>query len=123
MAKLANPHPGDVLWEDYLIPLGKTADWLANGLQMPLPEVVEILSGKRPITAPTALRLHRFFGASAEFWMHYQAAYDLEEARGCMADKLKQIDRCRMPHLSYDEDGEIIPLAGDGSPLPAGSPR
>src|SRR5947209_8188128 len=96
-----NPHPGEVLREDYLVPLDKTAEWLAEGLRMPLSEVNEILDAKRPITPETALRLNRLFGASAEFWLHYQAAYDLEEEQYRLADELAAIQRFRMPHLAY----------------------
>jgi antitoxin HigA-1 len=108
-----NPHPGEVLREDYLMPLHKTAEWLAEWLRMSLSEVNEILDAKRPITAATALRLNRLFGASAEFWLHYQAAYDLAEERFRLADELDAIQRYRMPHLAYDENGEIL---GPASP-------
>src|SRR5260221_14055428 len=103
--RVPNPHPGEVLREDYLVPLGKTAEWLTEELRMPLSEVNEILDAKRPITAATALRLNRLFGTSAEFWLHYQAAYDLEEERYCLAEELDAIQRYRMPHLAYDENG------------------
>ena len=109
--RVPNPHPGEVLREDYLVPLDKTAEWLSERLRMPLSEVNEVLNGERPITAETALRLHRLFGASAEFWLHYQAAYDLEEERYRLAQELDKIDRYRMPHLAYDENGEIIGAA------------
>lgn len=81
MPKLTNPHPGDVLREDYLAPLGMSAARLAAGLRMCEVDVTEILAGARPITAVTALRLERFFGANARFWLNLQTSYDLEEAR------------------------------------------
>jgi antitoxin HigA-1 len=96
---LPNPHPGDVLREDYLKPLGMTAYRLAQGLRMPQTAVGEILAGKRGITPATALKLSRFFGSSAEFWLGLQAAYDLEEERRRLEGQLQQIE-------PYDLDEE-----------------
>lgn len=109
-------HPGDTLREDFLAPLGKDAEWLAKGLRMPLAEVQEILDGKRPITAEAGLRFHRFLGCSVDFWMGLQASYDIEQARLRLGDELEQIERYRMPHLLYDERGEIL------GPIEAGEP-
>jgi addiction module HigA family antidote len=81
VGRLPNIHPGDVLREDYLVPLAMSAQRLATGLGMRETVVGEILQGKRPISPATALRLERFFGASADFWLNLQAAYDLEEER------------------------------------------
>src|SRR6476620_2930067 len=75
-------HPGEVIREEFLVPLGKTAYWLAKGLGISQTAVGEILQGKRAITPATALRLERFLGCSAEFWLGLQASFDLEEERG-----------------------------------------
>jgi addiction module HigA family antidote len=81
MERLPNIHPGEILREDYLVPLEMSAYRLAKGLGMSQTAVGEILRGKRAITPATALRLERFFGSSAEFWLNLQVAYDLEEER------------------------------------------
>src|SRR5437588_10724653 len=69
MERLPNVHPGEILREDYLIPLGMSSYRLAKGLGMTQTAVGEILQGKRAITPATALRLARFFGSTAEFWL------------------------------------------------------
>jgi antitoxin HigA-1 len=94
MKLLPNPHPGDILREDYLKPLAMTAYRLSRGLRMPQTAVGEILAGKRSITPATALKLSRFFGSSAEFWLGLQAAYDLEEERRRLEGQLAQIEPC-----------------------------
>src|SRR4051794_10643610 len=92
MERLPNVHPGEVLREDYLVPLAKTAYWLAKGLRMSQTAVGEILAGKRGITPVTALRLSRFLGSSAEFWLNLQAAYDLEEERLRSGELLRDVE-------------------------------
>lgn len=94
MELLPNPHPGDVLREDYLQPLRMTPYRLARGLRIPQTAVGEILTGKRGITPATALKLARFFGSSAEFLLGLQAAYDLEEERRHLEGQLAQIEPC-----------------------------
>lgn len=71
-------HPGRVLELEFLEPLGMTAYKLAKGIGVDAPRVYEIVHGKRAITADTALRLARYFGTSAEFWLNLQGHYDLE---------------------------------------------
>jgi addiction module HigA family antidote len=71
-------HPGEVLLEDFLVPLGLTQYALARGLSVPPRRINEIVHGKRAITADTALRLGRFFGTSERFWLNLQTIYDLE---------------------------------------------
>jgi antitoxin HigA-1 len=92
MEQLASVHPGDVLREDFLVPLGITAYRLAQRLHMPQTAVGEILAGKRAITPATALKLERLLGSSAEFWLNLQAAYDLEEERRRAGEKLALIE-------------------------------
>jgi addiction module HigA family antidote len=79
--KMAPVHPGEVLLEDFMKPLGITQYRLAKAMQVYPRKINEIVQGKRSITADTALRLARFFGTSAEVWMNMQALYDLEVAK------------------------------------------
>lgn len=74
-------HPGEVLREDYLKPLGMSQYALAKALGVPQIRLSEIVNGKRAITPDTALRLARYFRTSAEFWIGMQATYDLERTR------------------------------------------
>ncbi|MCW5714266.1 MAG: HigA family addiction module antidote protein [Bauldia sp.] len=74
-------HPGEILAEEFLSPLGMSANALALSLRVPATRIGAILKGRRGVTADTALRLGRFFGTTPEFWMNLQAAYDLSRAR------------------------------------------
>jgi addiction module HigA family antidote len=73
-------HPGEILREDLMSPLGLSSNRLARDLRVPVTRVSEIVHGRRSITADTALRLARYFGSSPQFWLNLQAAYDLEVA-------------------------------------------
>ena len=73
-------HPGEVLREEYLVPLKMTAHALAMALHLPAPRINDVVREKRAITPDTALRLARFFNSTAEFWMNLQSAYDLRKA-------------------------------------------
>ena len=84
--KLAPVHPGEVLLEEFLRPMGLSQHRLAMDIRVPARRINEIVLGKRRITADTALRLAKYFGTSAQFWMGLQADYDLDVA----ADRLKQ---------------------------------
>ena len=79
--RLPNIHPGEVLAEEFLSPLGLSQNALARSLCVPPRRINEIVLGKRAITADTALRPARYFGMTPEFWMALQAVYDLEEAQ------------------------------------------
>ena len=81
-------HPGEVLRLDFLEPMGVSQYRLAKGMGVPPRRVNEIVLGKRAITADTALRLGRFFGMEAEFWMNLQALFDLESARDQLGTRL-----------------------------------
>nr|CAX84000.1 Plasmid maintenance system antidote protein, XRE family [uncultured bacterium] len=81
MADFPPSHPGEVLREDFLRPMGLSQYALAKALGVPQIRVSEIVNGKRAVTPDTALRLARYFGTSAEFWTGMQATYDLEIAR------------------------------------------
>src|ERR1700684_168632 len=74
-------HPGEVLGEEFLNPLGMSANALATALRVPATRIGAIVKGERAVTADTALRLARFFGTSPEFWMNLQATHDLTKAR------------------------------------------
>ena len=77
--KLRNTHPGEVLSEEFLVPLGISRYRLAKDIDVPQTRIGEIIKGRRSISANTALRLARYFGTSAKFWLGLQADYDLEE--------------------------------------------
>lgn len=79
MKKLKNIHPGEVLMEEFLLPLGISAYRLSKDIRIPQTRISEILKGNRRITADTALRLSRYFGNSAKFWLGLQDDYDIEE--------------------------------------------
>lgn len=79
MKKVKNIHPGEVLLKDFLLPLGITAYRLSKEISIPQTRISEISKGKRRITADTALRLSKFFGNSAKFWLGLQDDFDIEE--------------------------------------------
>ncbi len=74
-------HPGEVLSEEFLKPLGMSVNALAIALRVPATRIGAIVKGERSVTADTALRLARFYGTSPEFWMNLQAMHDLTKAR------------------------------------------
>jgi antitoxin HigA-1 len=89
--KLLPPiHPGEILREDYLKPLGLSMNRLALDLRVPVTRISEIIHERRGITSDTALRLARYFNTSARFWMNLQAAYDLEIAADELAEQIEQ---------------------------------
>ena len=73
-------HPGEILQEEFLNPLGMTANALATALRVPANRIGAILRGERAVTADTALRLARYFETSAEFWLNLQTMHDLTKA-------------------------------------------
>ena len=73
-------HPGEILREEFLVPLGMSAHELAMALRVPATRINDIVNEKRGITADTALRLSRYFGTTSRFWMNMQASYELEAA-------------------------------------------
>jgi addiction module HigA family antidote len=81
-------HPGEILLEDFLKPMGITQYRLAKSIGVPQRRIGEIVAGKRSITADTALRLARFFGTDAQTWMNLQAHYDLEMAAEDLSGRL-----------------------------------
>ncbi|WP_339787283.1 MAG: HigA family addiction module antitoxin [Imperialibacter sp.] len=91
--KLPNIHPGEVLAEEFLSPLGISAYKLSKDIQVPQTRISEILKGNRRITADTALRLSRYFGTTAKFWLGLQDDYDLEEETANISGELLSIKR------------------------------
>ena len=89
MDKLENIHPGEVLLEEFLVPMGLSQNRIAREIGVPPRRINEIVHGKRAISADTALRLARYFGTSEAFWMGLQADYDLEEARHMLGKRLE----------------------------------
>jgi antitoxin HigA-1 len=89
-------HPGEVLREEYLVPLGMSANALASALHVPANRVSAIIAGKRNVTADTALRLARFFGTSPEFWLNLQQSYELRIAKATSSKTLRAI----RPHVA-----------------------
>lgn len=90
MKKIAPVHAGEILLEEFMQPLGLSQNALAKALHVTPRRINEIVNGKRSITADTALRLAKFFGNSAEFWMNLQNRYDLETARELLEQKIDQ---------------------------------
>ncbi|HEY1872184.1 MAG TPA: HigA family addiction module antitoxin [Chitinophagaceae bacterium] len=95
MAKLKNIHPGEVLSEEFLIPLNISAYKLAKDIEIPQTRVSQIIKGNRRITADTALRLSKYFGNSAKFWLGLQDDFDIEEESSAKSFILKSIKALR----------------------------
>lgn len=87
---MAPIHPGTILFEEFLQPMGITQYRLAKDTSVPARRINEIVHGKRAISADTALRLGRFFNMSPQFWMNLQSRYDLEVAEDHLAGKLEK---------------------------------
>jgi addiction module HigA family antidote len=83
-------HPGEILREEFLAPLGMTAHALSQAIRVPATRVNDIVNGKRGVTADTALRLARYFGNSPEFWLNLQAAHDLRAAEREAAARIER---------------------------------
>jgi antitoxin HigA-1 len=93
MKKLKNIHPGEVLQEEFLIPLGVSAYKLSKDIGIPQTRISEILKGNRRITADTALRLSRYFGNTAKFWLGLQDDYDIEEEEQIKFKEFESIEQ------------------------------
>ncbi len=89
---LPNIHPGEVLNEEFLVPMNISAYRLAKELSIPQTRISEIIRGRRAITADTAMRLSHFFGTTPEFWLNLQNSYDLEKIK---RDKAEEFERIR----------------------------
>ncbi len=94
--KMAPLHPGEVLLEEFMRPLGISQNRLGRDLGVPPRRINEIVHGKRSVTADTALRLARYFGTSPQFWMGLQTDFDLETTEEAIAAEIrKQVKPCR----------------------------
>jgi addiction module HigA family antidote len=91
MAKLQNIHPGEILLEEFLKPLGISAYKLSKDIGIPQTRTSAIVHAKRRVTADTALRLSKYFGTTAKFWLGLQNDYDLEEEKTEISKSLDQI--------------------------------
>ncbi len=91
MNKLQNIHPGEILLEEFLLPMQISQTRLAQTIGVPPRRINEIVLGKRGITADTALRLAKAFGNSVQFWMGLQDEYELRAARSAIKDQLERV--------------------------------
>lgn len=83
-------HPGEILKEEYLAPMGMSVNALAKALKVPASRVNDIVLGRRGVTADTAIRLARFFGGDAQSWLNLQTAYDLRTTERASAKKIEK---------------------------------
>ena len=90
MEKLPPIHPGEILMEDFMKPLGLSSYRVAKDIGVPALRISQIVRGQRSITADTAMRLARYFGTSAGIWLRLQARYDLEIAEAKMAKRINR---------------------------------
>ncbi len=88
---LAPIHPGEILQEEFLRPMGLSQNQVALAIGVPARRINEIVLGKRAITADTALRLGRYFGMEAQFWINLQSHYELEVARDKLGERLRDV--------------------------------
>ncbi len=97
MPERIRTHPGEILREEFLVPLGMSANALARELRVPPNRITAIVNQTRSVTADTALRLARYFGTTPEFWTNLQAAHDLSRAR---AESGREIERAVRPRAA-----------------------
>ena len=93
-------HPGEMLLEEFLVPMGLTQRDLANSLNVPYQRINEIINERRGMTPKTALRLAKFFNISADFWMNLQLRWDLFYAQQDEAEQLKKIHPYEIPAVT-----------------------
>lgn len=98
MNRLANIHPGEVLREEFLIPLEISAYKLSKDIDIPQTRISQILKGKRRITADTALRFASYFGTTAQFWLGIQNDFDIEKEKEKKKDILMRIKKNAPQH-------------------------
>jgi addiction module HigA family antidote len=90
-SKVTHPiHPGEILMEEFLLPMGITQYRLAKDISVAPRRINEIVHGKRSITADTALRLARYFGTSERFWLNLQTRFDMEHQKDILGDRLQK---------------------------------
>jgi antitoxin HigA-1 len=91
MKKLQNIHPGEILQEEFLEPLGITAYRLSKDVHIPATRISQIIKGRRSISADTALRFSKYFGTTADFWLGLQMEFDLRQERASLKKELNSI--------------------------------
>ncbi len=89
-------HPGEMLLEEFLAPMGLTQRDLADGIRVPYQRINELVNGRRGITPSTAIRLAKFFGTTPDLWMNLQLRWDLYHAQEAEATELERIKRVRV---------------------------
>ncbi len=101
---LQNPHPGEILQEEFLEPLGMSQNALAQDIEVPSNRISEVVRGRRGITADTDLRLARYFGLSEGYWLRLQNTYDMMEARRKAGKTISRIK----PRLMEHHEGDFV---------------
>ena len=104
LKRMAPVHPGEMLREEFLIPLGMSANALAMAVGVPATRIGEIVNERRGITGDTAIRLGEFFRVGPEFWMNLQARYELELAR----DAMEATGSMRIEPMPVDDHGSLL---------------
>lgn len=100
MENLANIHPGEILFHEFLEPLNITAYRLSKELKIPQTRISEIIKGNRRITADTALRLSKYFGNSPKFWLGIQDDYDIEEEKQAKQQEFETIKQFKSKSIA-----------------------
>jgi len=95
--KLAPVHPGEILREEFLVPMNLSPYAVARAIGVPRTRIERLAREETPVTADTALRLAKYFGTTAAFWMGLQAQHDLEQAEDDLARDLRKIEPARTP--------------------------
>jgi addiction module HigA family antidote len=123
-------HPGKILYSEFLEPLGMSVNALALALRVPAPRINDVVRGRRAVSADTALRLERYFGASAQFWLNLQIAYDLRVATAAAGEQIEReiepmpkADRPKMPKVSSEHSRAAALAASVSSNLTASKAR
>jgi antitoxin HigA-1 len=123
-------HPGEILRSEFLEPLGMSVNALALALRVPAPRINDVVRGRRAISADTALRLERYFGASAHFWLNLQIAYDLRVATAAAGEQIEReiepmpkADRPKLPKVSAEHARAAALAASVSGKFTAGNAR
>jgi antitoxin HigA-1 len=117
MNKMRPIHPGEILREEFLVPIGMSAHALAMALKVPAPRINDIVRERRSITPETALRLARYFGNTPQFWLNLQTSYDLKIAESEKGPKIMAEVQARVERQA---EGEFSYSVAEASPEYAG---
>jgi addiction module HigA family antidote len=107
MERLENIHPGEILLEEFLMPMEISAYRLSKDTEIPQTRISQIIKGKRRVTADTALRLSSYFGNSAKFWLGLQDDYDIEEEKENRMEILRKISEKRQARIATSPQQKI----------------